>query len=251
MASSLLISARNTWAMYDIDRRTGLIRWRLGGKRSSFKMGPETRTAWQHDARLVRFLAHHELEISVFDNGSTPKEHPQSRALFERVDLNDHTAHLIHAYTNNPPLLAGSQGSVETGAEGSIVVGWGQEPWVTEYDATGKIVFDAHLPSIEQSYRALRFQWLGTPTEPPQIAVEQAKSGGLAVYASWNGATNVASWRVLEGTTAASMTAVAEAPKAGFETQISAPASGPLVEVQALGAAGETIGASQPAQAGA
>lgn len=248
---SLLISARNTWAMYDVDRRTGLIRWRLGGKRSSFQMGPGTRTAWQHDAGLVRFLGPHELELSVFDNGSTPKEHPQSRALFERVDLKDRTARLIHAYTNDPPLLAGSQGSVETGAEGSIVVGWGQEPWVTEYDSAGKIVFDAHLPSIEQSYRALRFEWTGTPTEPPQIAVEPAQPGTLSVYASWNGATEVASWRILEGTASTSMAAVAEAPKAGFETRISAPASAPLVEVQALNAAGEPIGTSQPAQTGA
>src|SRR5205823_4895265 len=48
---SLLVSARNTWAVYDLDARSGQISWRLGGKRSSFRMAPATRTAWQHDPR--------------------------------------------------------------------------------------------------------------------------------------------------------------------------------------------------------
>ena len=41
---NLVISARNTWAAYKVDRRTGKIVWTLGGKRSSFKMGPGPRS---------------------------------------------------------------------------------------------------------------------------------------------------------------------------------------------------------------
>lgn len=248
---TLLVSARNTWTMYDIDRRTGLVRWQIGGKHPSFAMGPGTRTAWQHDARIVRapHLAPHMLEISVFDNGATPKEHPQSRALVEQVDVSHRTVKLLHAYVNNPPVLAGSQGSVEPLSSGDTVVGWGQEPWVTEFDSSsGKIVFDAHLPKAEQSYRALRFPWRGTPASPPAIAVER-QGARLAVYASWNGATEVASWRVLEGASASSMAPVASADKKGFETTIDAPASGAVVEAQALDAAGNVIGTSAPTPA--
>ena len=47
----LLIDSRNTWAAYDVNPKTGQVRWQLGGKHSSFKMGPGAATAWQHDAR--------------------------------------------------------------------------------------------------------------------------------------------------------------------------------------------------------
>src|SRR5215210_3786374 len=48
---NLLVSARNTWAVYKVHRRTGKMIWRLGGKKSDYRMGPGTRFAWQHDAR--------------------------------------------------------------------------------------------------------------------------------------------------------------------------------------------------------
>jgi hypothetical protein len=39
----LLISARNTWTVYKVDRATGEVVWRLGGKESDFEMGEGTR----------------------------------------------------------------------------------------------------------------------------------------------------------------------------------------------------------------
>ena len=39
---NFLISARNTWAGYEIDHDTGQVLWRLGGRYSSFKMDPGT-----------------------------------------------------------------------------------------------------------------------------------------------------------------------------------------------------------------
>jgi hypothetical protein len=48
---NLLVSARNTWTVYKIDRESGRVLWRLGGKKSDFEMGEGTRSALQHDAR--------------------------------------------------------------------------------------------------------------------------------------------------------------------------------------------------------
>ncbi len=48
---NLLVSARNTWTVYKVDRGSGKVIWRLGGKKSDFAMGPGTRFSWQHDAR--------------------------------------------------------------------------------------------------------------------------------------------------------------------------------------------------------
>ena len=47
----LLVSARNTSAVYKIDRGTGEIVWRLGGRKSNFAMGDGADFGWQHDVR--------------------------------------------------------------------------------------------------------------------------------------------------------------------------------------------------------
>jgi len=80
---NFLVSARNTWAIYKIDRGTGNIRWRLGGKKSDFAMGPGTGFAWQHDAR------HHgatDQLVSLFDDGAAPQVQPHSKALVLALD---------------------------------------------------------------------------------------------------------------------------------------------------------------------
>jgi hypothetical protein len=66
----------------------------------------------------------------------------------------------------------------------------------------------------------------------------------VTVYASWNGATGVASWRVLAGAAATQLAPAASAPKGGFETSISTPGKPAYVAVQALDAAGNVLGTS-------
>jgi hypothetical protein len=61
------------------------------------------------------------------------------------------------------------------------------------------------------------------------------------VYASWNGATEVASWRVLAGPSPAQLTPVASAAKSGFETTIATPGPQPYLAVQALNGAGAVL----------
>ena len=46
---NLLLSARHTSTVYKIDRRTGTVIWRLGGKRSDFNLGPGVRFWYQHN----------------------------------------------------------------------------------------------------------------------------------------------------------------------------------------------------------
>ena len=83
----LLVSARNTWGVYKIDRPSGRIVWRLGGLRSDFALGPGVRFAWQHDARWLP-----DGTISVFDNQATPKVEDESTAVVIRLDERRRTA---------------------------------------------------------------------------------------------------------------------------------------------------------------
>jgi hypothetical protein len=245
---SLLIDARNTWAAYDVDARSGQVRWRLGGKRSSFAMGVGTRTAWQHDAREQA-----DGTITFFDNGATPAIHSQSRAIELRLDLQQKTATLVReAIHPQQPLVAGSQGNVQQLAGGDWMVGWGEAPYFSEFSPGGTLLFDAHLPAKYESYRAYRLPWTGQPVDAPALAlVRSAGAHGsgadvATVYTSWNGATQVASWRVLAGASPSTLTPVASAAKSGFETALQVPSlpAGDYVQAQALDASGAVIGAS-------
>jgi hypothetical protein len=243
----LLVDARNTWAAYDVDPGTGQVRWELGGKQSSFAIGPGASTAWQHDARVQP-----DGTITLFDNGATPAVHGQSRAIELRLAPQQRTATLVREQVHpGKPLVAGSQGNVQALAGGAWMVGWGESPYVSEFGAQGQLVFDAHIPATYESYRAYRFAWSARPAEAPALAVQRAASGhGAVVYASWNGATEVASWRVLAGATPIALAPVAGAQRRGFETAIAVPALpvGSYVQVQALDAAGGVIGSSHAEQ---
>jgi hypothetical protein len=243
--ASLLISARNTWAAYDLDPRSGQILWRLGGKRSSFQMGSGTSTAYQHDPRELADGA-----FSLFDNGASPTVHGQSRGIVVDLDAQHATATLATQIVHPPPLLADSQGNLQALGNGDWFVGWGQVPDFSEFNAAGALLFDAHFPTHTQSYRAFRLPWTGTPVHAPAFALRPAAGGAATVYASWNGATQVAGWQVLSGANASSLAAVTQVARSGFETAIAlAPgASGRYMTVQALDAAGRVLGTAPTAK---
>lgn len=233
---NLLISARNTWTLYDLDIHTGGFHWQFGdGTRSSFKLGSGVRFYWQHDAEWRSGGL-----ISVFDNGSTPPKEKQSSGLLLRPEESQHRVSLVKRFINTTrTLLAGSQGSVQPLAEGDWLLGFGELPDFTEFNSAGKIVYDARLGKNVQDFRTFEFPWSATPAQPPQFTL----SAGT-VHVSWNGATEVASWRLLAGSSASSLAPVSTARSNGFETTISAP-SAAYLQVQALSSAGQVIGTSQ------
>src|SRR5829696_4974368 len=116
---NLLISARNTSAVYKIDRGSGEMLWRLGGRRSSFEMGAGTRTFWQHDARRQP-----DGTITIFDNGAGPQTHPQSRGIVVELDEEAMKATLVRAYTHPDELVSISQGNMQVLPNGNVFVGW-------------------------------------------------------------------------------------------------------------------------------
>jgi hypothetical protein len=241
----LLISARSTWAAYQLEKGSGTIAWRLGGTKSSFAMGPGAEMAWQHDARMLP-----DGTITIFDDGSNPRIHYQSRGMRVAVDTAKHTASLLHAYPHpTSPLLADSQGNMQTLADGNLLVGWGAVPSVSELSRSGSLLFDAHLAPGGSSYRAFRFPWNGHPLSMPAASAKELNTGdATAVFASWNGATEVASWRVLAGPSPGALTPMATMPDSGFESTVTFPdahaGEDPYVAVQALGSSGQLLGTS-------
>ena len=243
---NLLVSMRNTSAVYKIDRQTGRVLWTLGGKQSNLRMGAGTTTWGQHDV-----VAQPDGTVTLFDDGAgPPRVHPYSRAIDERIDTTDMTAKLVHSYAHSPQLSANFEGSTQQLADGDTFVDWGQQPYFSEYSPSGRQIFDAHFTAPSGSYRAYRFAWSAQPTTNPSLAVSPNANGAVDLYASWNGATDVSSWRVLAGSSPGSLALVGSSNKSGFETHIQAHSAPPYFAVQALNASGRVLSTSATASLG-
>jgi hypothetical protein len=238
-SGSILISSRNTSALYELNGSSGQVTAQIGGKHGSMTLGKGAATAYQHDAQVLP-----DGDISVFDNGGVPKVHPQSRGIVIAVNQKAKTDTLVAEYEHSQPLAAGSQGNVQMLEGGDVFIGWGAEPYMSEYTPGGTLLYNARLPHMTESYRSYRFQWTGTPTDTPAVAASTEANGSVTVYASWNGATDVAGWQVLGGASASQLAQSASAARSGFETSISTPGKPAYVAVRALNAAGEVLSTS-------
>ncbi len=235
----LLVSARNTSTVYKVSRSTGQVAWQLGGKRSSFTMGPGTTFWFQHHV-----LSQGQDKLSIFDDGGSPRKEPQSRAILLSLDIAAMRATLRRSYIHPAGLAAANQGSVQVLADGAVLVGWGNLPYFSQFTAKGVLILDGQFPVGDQSYRAFTAGWTGHPTDKPAAAARVNPAGGSVVYASWNGATEVNTWTVLAGKTADALAKVGSQPRGGFETVITVNSAGPYFAVTAQDVGNLVLGRS-------
>jgi Arylsulfotransferase (ASST) len=237
----LLIGSRNTWAAYMINPAGGGTVWTLGGKHSSFALGPGVRFAWEHDAEVLP-----EGNVSVFDDEASPPESNQSRAIVIALDQATHTATLARQLVHpGIRILTQSQGNAQALPEDEEFVGWGEVGYASEFSAAGALDFDMHLPPGGSSYRAYRSPWTATPAHAPTLVAAPGAGASTVVYASWNGATGVTGWRVFAGRSPRALTVVGQFPRVGFETEMTVSGTLHYLAVQALGPAGQVLGSSR------
>ena len=243
---NLLVSARRTSAVYKIDRETGEVIWRLGGQKSDFTMGEGARFVYQHDARRRP-----DGTISVFDNRAGAMEEP-SRGVVLELDEEAMEATLVREYVHPGGTFAIFQGNVQTLPNGNAFVGWGSAPYLSEHGRDGEILFDARFPDEAESYRAFRHPWKGLPKDRPAVAAESGSKGRVTLYASWNGATEVAAWEALAGpgSDPGGLESVGSAPRKGFETAITFSTEEPYVAARARDRSGRVLGTSEAVKRG-
>ena len=254
--NTLLVSMRNMWAIYNIDKETGNIIWQLGGKQSDFTFGPNAMFSWQHDARHRPGN-----RISLFDDAccASPSSPPESQAhgLILLLDFQNMTANVDRTYYHDPMLYVPSQGNVQKLTNGNQFVGWGQQPYLSEFANVGNtekdpslnFLYDMQFPNQNISYRAFKNKWVGLPLNPPSISAELFCEAAV-VYTSWNGSTETVAWQVLAGSTHNTLSVVViSTPRTGFETKINVNSDGPYFQVNALNSCGKVIGTSRIAHA--
>jgi MFS family permease len=251
-ADEFLVSMRNTWAAYLVNIHTGRIVWSLGGRHSSFQLGPGAKFEWQHDVRLqqpstVTLFDDHCCDITgagVYLAATAP-----SRGLILKLNDSHHTARLQHQYSHGLTFQSQYMGNLQTLPNGNAFVGWGEVPYLSEFSHSGRLLFDAYFPTPDMSYRAYVRRWVGEPLYRPRGAAV-TRAGGTTVYASWNGATRLSAWRVLAaGADGGPYRTVATHAKAGFETAIALPTNASSFELQALDAGGHVLSTSNPFRA--
>jgi len=238
---NFLISARNTWAVYKVDRRTGRIMWQLGGKRSTFKLPKYARFVGQHD-----FERTPDGKYTLFDNGNViPPPKWASRGLVFAIDAGSRSARLVQVLRQPQGRGSTTQGSVQTLPDGHYVIGWGGGiSDFSEFSPDRRLLFDAHLMVRASSYRVYRGSWKGQPKHRPDLKV-LTKKGRTVAFVSWNGATDVGEWQVLAGNSQDSVTVVAHAKRRGFETAIPLPARARFVSARAVSDSGTVLAGSK------
>jgi hypothetical protein len=220
-----LVSSRHCWTIFKINSQTGDVMWRLGGKRSSFNVGPDAVFHWQHHVRRTS-----PGELTVFDNGAAGKTfetETRSRAMILNVNETTMEASLKRGFAY--PLqnvLAWAMGSAQVLPDGDMFVDWGETARFSQFSAEGKLVLDGRMNKHAPSYRGFSQVWSGHPTTRPSV-VAKPSSTGATVYASWNGSTEIASWVIWAGETSTSLARVTSAPRTGFETTIAVQNAGP------------------------
>ncbi len=241
---TFLVSMRNTWSAYLVNRLTGAVNWTLSGdpKLSTFALPSNAQFQWQHDVEL-----HNGNVVSVFDDhccgvksikgGKVELVTPNgpSRGLVLKLDLTKHAGSLVAQYPREKGFVAAFLGNTQLLPGGNVALSWGNRPFFSEVSSKGKVLFDAQWPDPDVNYRTYVQKWTGIPFFPPTGAVRN-NQGKATVYASWDGDTQVVSWKVLAGSSTKSLKAVASKTKTGFETTIPLTSSFKVYEVQALDA---------------
>ena len=151
---NLLISMRNTSAVYDVDAHTGAVNWILGGRAPrTLTPGTGVEFGFQHDAEFAGPDT-----VRLFnDNSSGIQNLGLSSVEWIRVDPAAHRATLVRNQTHPDGLVAFAMGNGQGLPNGDTFVGWGMAPRISEFSPTGRLVYDASLPN--GTYRAYLDPW--------------------------------------------------------------------------------------------
>lgn len=227
-----LISGRHVSAVYRISAQTGDIIWQLGAPLSTFSMDAGFNFTFQHDARVLADDASTTI-LSIFDNASNQFNFSSrySSGIIVKLDHTKNHASLLKRFIAPNQFISDSQGNCQVLEKANweisnVFCGWGSEAWISEFTPDGKMVQAGHFAySGSMSYRSFKFNYTTNPSDAPAAFVyARDMSAQTVYYVSWNGATEVRSWKVYSSTSKTGPWDVVDAfNKNGFETTFTTP----------------------------
>ncbi|HKP92066.1 MAG TPA: arylsulfotransferase family protein [Thermoleophilaceae bacterium] len=175
----LIVSARHLDSVFRIDRETGAIDWKLGGRHvpgTSLKVvgdHPSPLLGGQHDARLWK-----DGTLTVHDNASWTDNGPAADRF--AIDPAKRTARLVERVQNPHVKYETAIGSARKLRGGNWVVSWGPSPEVTEQRESGAIVRRFRFRD--------RFTYRAAPIEPGALSASALRHGMDRMKAAQRGA---------------------------------------------------------------
>jgi hypothetical protein len=193
---NILVSSRHFSEVTKINRQTGAIIWRMGGKRNQFTFinDPYNGFKGQHDARRIS-----NGNLTLFDNGYLNGTVHSARGMELNVNEQNLTASLVwsYNYSNSSSRILGS---VQKNSSGNNVIGWGglinQNIMFTCNKPNGILVIGINFADTLITYRAFNYAVLPWSFNRPAITCSSSGGNyyleaplGYASYKWSNGAT--------------------------------------------------------------
>ena len=238
----LLVDSRNTWAAYEVNKHKRPDP--LASRRKAFpalrwvpaRPPPGSTTPWSSLTGTITF----------FDNGATPKVHPQSRGNRPERQLDTENRDPPRKLRASEPSACGCEPGRPPGAgRRQLVRGLGSGAILLRIRTRRATPVRCSSPQRLSVIHRVQVPLVRRPTQPPAIGVRSGIRGGLVVYASWNGATAVSQWRLLAGSSSRALVPVASEVRSGFETTIALAHASRYLAVQALNVGGGVLGTSR------
>ena len=251
---TIVVSARNTSAVYGIDRGTGAVRWTLGGKQDEFglvRYRPFLQFCAQHDARRQP-----NGDITIFDNGGP--------ALGNMLDCPIHMARVLRFRLDSgaaegapdpddprpsrrprtaPATTVWPMGNARRQGNGDLLISWGTTGRLTRVTPSGRVTLGS--------------TWSATPTAPSggpgpagRPAGRQSRHGAASDAWSRSGRAGTARRRSAAGVCSPAgapdeLAGLETFPFRGLETKMRIATGARYVAVVALDASGAPLGRSE------
>jgi Arylsulfotransferase (ASST) len=166
----VVVSMRHTDAVYEIDKTTHAIMWKLGGTKTlqslTFANDPFGAQSFggQHDARLSADGQ----SLTLFDNATLRGRPP--RAVLYSIDRVTRRAQLVQSLSDPAVRESLCCGSARLLPGGHWAISWGGDFVVTEADSSGRRVFALGFAGERQSYRV-------DPVLPGRLSASALRGG--------------------------------------------------------------------------
>ncbi|KAM5429918.1 hypothetical protein McanMca71_001260 [Microsporum canis] len=226
--------------------RNGTVSWNLNGiNGGDFKLGLNSNFCFQYGFRLNEqseeklSVSMHNNDNSEFSNGRNP-----STGLVLDIDLQKkEVIGKRRLWNRENPVVSRDLGSFQSLPNGHALVHHGQIPLIEEYNQDDKLVMQIRYGHdlVDASYRVHRVAWTGMPSAKPSVKACRKTDKDIVVFVSWNGATDVKSWKLSEYSDDRKVNEIKNEPWGGFETMIQAQTTSKKVLVSAVGGPGNGV----------
>ncbi|MFC2137837.1 aryl-sulfate sulfotransferase [Bacteroidota bacterium] len=193
--SNILVSSRHLSECTKINRQTGEIIWRLGGKFNQFEfINEDIMIDYQHDFNPVPGSPGN---YTIYDNGN---HRGYTRIVEYKINTDSMTATKVWEYRHNPDRIVNTMGNAQRLSNGNTLINWSEAglPKATEVNQNGEVVYEGDFTVNSACYRTFRFEWDGFSPQPYLLV--ESFPGKIKLIFNKFGDNNIAEYNIYGGT---------------------------------------------------